>query len=263
MTFKGFDVGQDCTRIVGRAKAAGMDFVCRYYSRNLRKSLSAAEARAFTQAGIKLVTVYEDAPVSVEYFTAERGLSDGRNAAAQAMAVDQPVGTPIYFAVDYDALKSDLNAIALYFDGVNRNCEPYRVGVYGSGLVCGYLLAERLAEYAWLGGAMGWAGSRDFAGWHIRQGTSGDAQGRLLTQAFGFPVDPDEASCDDYGGWLVGEAGRQPIQEPPAVIPTDAEIVATVKTLQAQLYARGYYKGAVDGIWGQQSQAAMAAYRAR
>ena len=66
---------------------------------------------------------------------AAAGTSDGAVAYAQAIAVGQPEGTAIYFAVDYDATSSDYAAIEAYLKAAQQQLgSGYKAGVLA--LIC-------------------------------------------------------------------------------------------------------------------------------
>jgi hypothetical protein len=198
---QGFDAACDVSAIAEKIKSAGLDFACRYYSHNPGKNLSPAEAAKLQASGIRLVSVWEAAGNLPGSFSADQGTRDAAEALRQAEAVGQPPGTTIYFAVDFDALASQIsNLIVPYFASVNTVLAgKYQVGVYGSGLVCTTLRTANLARNFWLACAPGWQGTRNFTGWHIRQSLPADPWG------FGFDVDPDEAVAGDFGAWPVTE----------------------------------------------------------
>jgi hypothetical protein len=201
---KGFDVNRDCGRFVDKIGAAKVDFVARYYSRNSGKNLSYSEARLLSEAGIRIVTVWEARGQTVASFSHPIGVDDATTAYNLATEVGQPAGTPIYFAVDFDASEAIVtSAIHDYFLGivdgfaaVSRNNPVYRIGVYGSGLVCSWLKQRTLVTHTWLSQSMGWRGSRNFKDWNILQHLEDDPYG------LGFKVDPDDAK-PDYGGFTV------------------------------------------------------------
>ena len=169
---KGLDTTVELTRHAEALKAQGYDFALRYYSHNAAKNLSLGEARALSQAGLRIGVVWETAGTRAGFFTRAQGLADG--AAAFQMARDvigQPFGSAIYFAVDFDPTQADLDgAISNYFTGVHaalyvaaEGQPSYRVGVYGSGLCCGTLVERGAADLSWLSQSTGFAGSRQYA----------------------------------------------------------------------------------------------------
>lgn len=171
----GVDSSSACTSSsISCLQSSGITFVGRYYSRTTKiagKKLTASEAQLITQAGLQLVAVYEDGPTSYSYFSAQRGADDAAGAAQQAASIGQPVGSAIYFTVDYDASDDEIAGnITAYFNAIAGSLGDYEVGVYGSGSVCSAILAAGLAKYAWLAQSTGWSGFSEFTDWSIKQG---------------------------------------------------------------------------------------------
>lgn len=207
---KGVDTIQNIEKYFECLVSNGYSFVGRYYSTTTRmpqKVLTPAEAQAISQAGLRIVSVFEDLPTSAGYFTASRGVGDATGARNQALGVGQPGGTPIYFTVDYNAEPADLAAITAYITAVRvtlkgaGDAAPYLLGVYGSGLVCSYLLEAGLIEYTWLSQSSGFYGTREFrqgGTWNILQ---------LLPQAApepcgSFDYDPNVSNGKE-GSWSL------------------------------------------------------------
>jgi hypothetical protein len=161
----GFDTALPMTRHAQALRQRGMDFVMRYYSHNAAKNLGLAEAQALAAAGLRLGAVWESAGNHAGFFTHTQGQLDGAVACQQARSVAQPDGSAIYFAVDYDPSQAELDGpVADYFAGVAVGLgSGYRIGVYGSGLCCGFLLDRKAASCSWLSQSTGFAGSKAFA----------------------------------------------------------------------------------------------------
>ncbi len=197
---KGCDSNVDCG---GRAAClfnAGYTFCCRYF-KSAGHPLTAQEAHALSKAGLSIISLVERGfPTGPEYFSLARGAADGRWAYTYARTLGQPQGAPIYFAVDFDCDQNTVSGpIAQYFRGVQASfdgeSEPlYPIGVYGSGLVCSWLLRHTSVTYAWLAMSSGWRGSKTFRGWNLRQ--TGSAT------ACGMRIDEDE-SQGAGGGWKL------------------------------------------------------------
>ena len=116
----------------------------------------------------------------IESLNYQAGNAEGKRAYMQALAIPQPRGTPIYFAVDegYDPANREYGGpIDDYFQGVNDafagcaggNPPAYAVGVYGPGAVCEFLKAKGRTQYSWLANASRWPGY-GFADWHLKAG---------------------------------------------------------------------------------------------
>jgi hypothetical protein len=200
---RGFDTTANCGPVAATIKQANYDFVARYYAHRGAKRLTQSEAQALSVAGVELVAVWEDAPTHTGYFSRARGVDDGTSAYHAAMLIGQPAGSAIYFAVDFDASQMAISgAITDYFRGVADGFDTmsanmaalYKVGVYGSGATCSWLLNHGLAKYSWLAQSTGWAGYQSFTRWNIKQGKE--------TQELGMDIDGDVAT-DDAGGFLV------------------------------------------------------------
>ena len=181
--------------------SSGISFVGRYYSRTTHiegKKLTASEAQLISNAGLQLVTVYEDGPTSYSYFSASRGAQDAAGALEQAAAIGQPAGSAIYFTVDYDAASSEIAGnITAYFQAIAGALGDYQVGVYGSGSVCAAITEAGLAKYAWLAQSTGWSGYSAFTAWSIKQGAEGSV--------CGLNSDTDTAQ-GDFGAFTLASA---------------------------------------------------------
>jgi hypothetical protein len=151
---------------------------------------------------MKIVAVWEAASNHASYFSHISGVDDSTRAYRQAQTIGQPAGSAIYFAVDYDASGTDIvgpineyfRGIAAGFAAAGGETPDYRVGVCGSGQVCQALTLAALTEYTWLAMSTGWAGSRSFTAWSIKQGKP--------LPSLPFDHDSNEAK-DDYGGFQV------------------------------------------------------------
>jgi len=210
---KGLDAAISLTASAECIKAAGYTFTCRYYNVNdPDKSLTRPEALALSEVGLDIVTVWENGyPTAPDYFGMTKGIYDGEHAAREAQEVGQPAGTPIYFAVDFDAQVSDLENIDNYFRGVAQGLtnggSQYAIGAYGSGRVLAHLQNHPHVNYFWLAGSTGWSGYDDFNAsrrWNIRQGPNG-------VTVCGMAVDLD-VTQGHGGGWSfrMAEKGGEP-----------------------------------------------------
>lgn len=200
---RGIDLPTDAGRVIAAIRGANLDFVARYYRSPTSHwpSLSASEAQLLS-AGLKIVAVWESASTHASYFSRLSGVNDSTSAYHQAQTIGQPAGSAIYFAVDYDASGTDIvGPINEYFRGIAAGFAAARgdgpgckVGVYGSGAVCQALTRAGLADYTWLAVSSGWAESRTFTAWNIKQGEA--------LRSLSFDHDSNEAT-DDYGGFQV------------------------------------------------------------
>jgi hypothetical protein len=168
---RGLDASEPLTNAAKCLKNHGFGFAMRYYSlRKRAKNLTLSEAQALVAAGLQLGVVFEEtAKRSLDGRAA--GINDAKSAhETAANVIGQPAGTPIYFAVDFDAKPAQLPSIKQYFGGVrdglaeaNGGSPRYKVGAYASGLVCSELLKNGLITFSWLTESTGFNGSKEFA----------------------------------------------------------------------------------------------------
>jgi hypothetical protein len=199
----GIDLATDSGRYITELRRAGVSFVGRYYRSPTSRypALSASEVRLLSSSGIDVVAIWESASTHASYFSYVSGVDDSTSSYHQARLLDQPPGSTIYFAVDYDASSSDIagpitayfTGIAAGFDAASRGERSYRIGGYGSGRVCRSLLGAKHAACTWLAASRKWAGG-EFSEWNIKQG--------LLSLGLTFDHDSDE-SQGDYGAFKI------------------------------------------------------------
>lgn len=160
-TTKGIDCAVPLTAEKTRAMAAaGMKFACRYLvpASMAWKRLTREEAELITAAGMKIVSVFQRGTNDAAGGAAN-GQRDGAAALQEAKLIGQPEGTPVYFAVDFDAQPKDFDAIEAYLRSAAKELPGYQVGVYGS-----YAVVEEMARrgacshfwqtYAWSKGRL-------------------------------------------------------------------------------------------------------------
>jgi hypothetical protein len=154
-------------------KQQGIDFAIRHYTHQAGKSLSLAEARALTDAGIQIGAVWETPDAHLSYFSRAQGCADGAAAFLMAQSViTQPSGSAVYFAVNFDADTAEIaGPVTRYFEGVNQAFQAasaverqYQVGVYGSAACCAAMVAGGLATLSWLADE-----TVDYAGYSLKQ----------------------------------------------------------------------------------------------
>jgi len=148
-------IGIDCAHPLTAAKAkaisaAGYTFVARYLvpPQYAWKRLTRAEAELISEAGMHVVSVFE-ASANRAIGGAAAGQPDGVAALAEAQAIGQPVGSVIYFAVDYDAPAKDFDVIERYLRAAGAAIGKYTLGVYGSYAVIEAMAARIPGIYCW------------------------------------------------------------------------------------------------------------------
>lgn len=161
-------------------------FVMRYYHPGGSGSVTPAEGSALASKGIRVGALWETGSSGNEtYFTYDNGVNDGEAAFKYAaLTMGQHGGTPVYFAVDFDATSS--GSVIPYFNGVHQGylnyvklleslgipVIAYDVGVYGSYWVLGWCKDDGVATYFYQAYAPGWSGGENAGQWpddNIRQ----------------------------------------------------------------------------------------------
>jgi Rv2525c-like, glycoside hydrolase-like domain len=194
--FTAIDCAVDTTRHLEALKRAGVERVFRYLNPlgKSSKEVTEAEARAIAAAGLQLGLVSEGwGDFAHGALSAAAGTRDGEGAARKLPLLGAGNAATVYFAVDTDASELEVSKLVLpYFAEVARVASgKYRVGVYGSGLVCSRVLASGFVELAWLACSTGWRESREFAksaAWAIKQ--------EVPREVKGFSFDPDDTRGD-------------------------------------------------------------------
>ena len=211
---QGIDSEYDCTQYAHQI-AEKYTFVGRYYRMpppySHYPTLTRLEAQALSAAGLSLASIWEYISGSqgrIESLNYNAGVNEGGRAYKQALALPQPDGTPIYFAVDegYDPQKPEYaGPIDDYFKGVNDafaqaagagNQPKYAIGVYGPGAVCAWLKGKGRVASTWLANAKLWPGY-SYADWDVKQGFRDPAL------PFGHDIDECKPSA---GFWQIPNA---------------------------------------------------------
>lgn len=145
-------------------KALQVSTVIRYYDHENEtlpgKTLRRAERDLILQNGFKIAVVFQHNNDQLSSFTANRGTLDAVRALELAKENLQPKGSAIYFGVDGDwgPKTSELDQIRRYLRNASQvvRSAGFRMGVYGSGLVCIATTNEKLTDLCWLANARGW-----------------------------------------------------------------------------------------------------------
>lgn len=184
--------------------AAGKTFFARYLvPESLAwKRLTAAEAKAISEGGGKIVSVYETTANRAKGGAAA-GKSDGIAALAQAKLINQPIGSAIYFAVDYDAQAYEFETIEAYLRAANNEIKGYQCGVYGSFAVIEEMHNRKACTHFWQ--TYAWSARRKSNHANIFQYQNG-------VKVAGVPCDLNE-SFNDEGWWsYLDEVKPKPVE---------------------------------------------------
>lgn len=171
----------------------GVDFICRYYCTNTSSSklLTKTEAQQISDAGMNIVTIFQDSNNSPSFFTYDNGYDQCSQAISRAVNVGQPLNTTIYFAVDYD-MRNYLSRVQEYFRGASESMRYYSqsnggdswdIGIYGGYDVIDYMYAKYGVYHLW-----------QAKGWEYGQGVHQRAnihQYEVDVDYFGINVDKD------------------------------------------------------------------------
>jgi hypothetical protein len=185
--------------------ASGRSHIFRYLAQNAAKAISHDEVIAAHNAGCQLGFVYEDSPLSIAYFSAERGTADATRAVQQLTDCGAPLkgGIHVFSSVDYDATASALHAIQDYQAAFQAVLKPagFLASVYANGMVCQALVGAGLAHSGWLSGSRLWTGSQAYAAsglWAVHQTTE---NGSIETSAGTISCDLDVVVENFDGMW--------------------------------------------------------------
>lgn len=132
------------SEIAQTLKANGYTEVGRYITG--KYALSADELSIIFDNGLNVFPIFEYENTS-SYFNYDQGVTDAINSLTALSTLGFQDCT-VYFAVDYDALDSDVTTNILpYFNGINTtfttiNDNNYRIGVYGPRNVCSRVAAS-------------------------------------------------------------------------------------------------------------------------
>ena len=144
-------------------RGTGIKTIIRYYDHEDEtlpgKTLRRDERNLIATNGFQTAVVFQHHNNRFASFTALRGQQDAERSLALAQENSQPRGSAIYFGVDGPWQAAyELANVAAYFQELKARLVGfgYRIGVYGSGLVCNMLLSTGLAELCWLGAPTAW-----------------------------------------------------------------------------------------------------------
>lgn len=180
----------DCATILTASKAAtlvsnGYKVVGRYLSGTaggVSKALTLAEIDIIDGAGLRYFPIFEENGTSVSYFTSSQGTTDAQKAVTAALNLRFPNNVTIYFAVDVDAMDSQVTSnIIPYFTAISTYFKNsvggrYKIGVYGARNICTRVCNETSTVNSFVAdmstGYSGNLGYRMTSNWSFDQFTS-------------------------------------------------------------------------------------------
>lgn len=239
--------GIDFTTPLTTAKAKelkdnGIQFVCRYLvpERLKSKRITKAESEAITTAGMQIVSVYETTADRAKA-GAEAGRIDGKAALYEAKLIGQPIGSAIYFAVDYDT--KDYDTIEAYLRNAFAELSGYAIGVYGSYYIVEEMMRRKACTHFWQ--TYAWSNKKVSKYNHVYQYQNG-------VKICGITCDLNEAATYE-GMWKY---------ERVSIILKNGAKGEDVKTLQTLLNKHGYQL-IVDGNFGFMTEVAVKGFQTR
>jgi hypothetical protein len=171
-------------------RALGYTFICRYLGGPESKVITATEAKAAANAGLELVTVFEQDPQRAlgDYGAGEL---DAHVAARQLEQAGAPPHAVAYFAVDFDMQADQFLRVLGYIQGAQHVLGFGRVGVYGGYRTVHELLVGNHVRYGW----------QTYA-WSAGQWTNAQLrQVQNNEMVPGVNCDVDKAEAADFGQW--------------------------------------------------------------
>jgi hypothetical protein len=175
---------------LGRLRANGVTFVCRYLGGDPGKDLTTEEASRLEAAGQSIVTVFEAAAQGALGGRAA-GIADAVHAQEQLNRLHAP-HAPVYFACDWEVQPSQMPAVRGYFQGALKQLGRSRVGMYGGYQVVHELMSLDGVKYGWQ--TYAWSEGRWTPHAQLRQIQNG-------VKVAGVECDLDRAVASDYGQW--------------------------------------------------------------
>lgn len=168
-TTKGFDTSTQLTGSQAQGAAdAGYTHVGRY-TVGSGKNITIAELGAIKAAGLRLFPIHERYNNSDSVMTAAEGETQGDEATARCRLLGLPIGSTVFFAVDYDPNEDSIaGPVSDFFNGIADGMKPYlngayAIGVYGTRNVCQSLTDKGLASAVFVADmSTGWSGNMGF-----------------------------------------------------------------------------------------------------
>lgn len=151
-------------------KEAGYEVVGRYLTNTpggtLNKRLTIEEINNINNEGLNIFPIFQEVGRSVEAFNVTTGRENGLKAYNATQELNIPVGTTIYFAVDFDPTDDEITeGIIPYFKGIKESeiNNDYIIGVYGTRNVCSRLRKEAsIRRFFVLDASYGFSGNLGF-----------------------------------------------------------------------------------------------------
>lgn len=235
-------LGADATgETIAALKALGVTFIGRYVSDYPGKNLTLPEAQRLAQAGVDLITNWEN-DVNDWAGGYNQGVAFAKRALVQHKACGGPVGLSerwgIYFSVDEKVDPTD-PTLHDYFVGIGTVLSPLHTGAYAQTSVLRTLRSLGLIGCGERGGT--WRSMSTFG---LPEGLGNPGEFDIEQTGFFNPsYDRNVANSTYFGQWRIGQAAPlRPLQEAPMQDALYAVANAPDGTAQGiWLYADGRY----------------------
>lgn len=124
---------------------------------SLNKRIQPGELQTIFNSGLSVYPIFQEAHSGVNDFSYDVGYQDYQKAFIAAAEYGFPLGTTIYFAVDFDVLGHEIsNSIIPHWTGLNAAKEAlgnqYNIGIYGPRNACIQVSDRGLAKYSFVSG---------------------------------------------------------------------------------------------------------------
>ncbi|OUE24308.1 glycoside hydrolase domain-containing protein [Clavibacter michiganensis] len=141
-------------------KDAGYTIVGRYLTDSdrpdaLEKRIQDGELQAIFAGGLKAFPIFQEGGTDTTYFSYDLGVRAAGRADDAARRLGFLPGTTIYYAIDFDATRDEVETyLEPYFRGIHaelqRRGSAYRIGVYAGRRICATLAAAHLTELSFV-----------------------------------------------------------------------------------------------------------------
>lgn len=221
-------------------KAAGYNFVCRYLSdggRNLPgKQLLLPESADLHANGVDIVLNWETTGETARGGFAA-GVADALGAVSQGIVLGSPVGTVVYFSLDWEVQPYEHAVVANYFRGVNSVIGVQATGAYGDAEILQYLWDSGVIAWRWQ--TQAWSHNVVDAGINILQNNNAG-----YVNVGGTQCDIDEALTENFGQWAAPKGTTVGI---PAQNVGDIDAAFDARLLDPYVYGGCYDSNPRDG----------------
>ncbi|MBP2457025.1 peptidoglycan hydrolase-like protein with peptidoglycan-binding domain [Clavibacter michiganensis] len=139
---------------------AGCTTVARYLTDSdrpdaLAKRIQDGELDAILAGGLTVVPIFQEGGTDTTYFSYDLGVRAAGRADDAARRLGFLPGTTVYYAVDFDATRDEVETyLEPHFRGIHaelrRRGSAYRVGVYAGRRICATLAAAHLTELSYV-----------------------------------------------------------------------------------------------------------------